>query len=262
MRQEWNVNKQKIICNDCLAEIKEMKEKSVDVVVTSPPYNLNVKYNTYEDGLPNEDYWRWFYVIVKNIDRVLKDDGSFFLNLGNPLSMDVYQVVRNTGVFFLQNHIIWVKSITVNDTSYGHFKPVRGKRFLNNLHESIFHFTKTNKVELKRLDIGVPYQYKPNIERWNATKRCGGNVWFIPYETKSPFSIGKQNWINKRHPAGFPSGLPEKCIKLHGVRDDLVVLDPFVGAGTTLFVCNQLNVNGIGIDLDEEYCKVTLNNLA
>lgn len=265
MRQEWIINKQKVICNDCLAEMQDMTEKA-DVVVTSPPYNLDIKYNTYDDKLKFEDYWRWLYVTAKNIYRVLKDDGSFFLNIGssckNPcFGMEVCQIVKNSG-FVLQNNIIWVKSITIDETNYGHFKPVNGDRFLNNQHESIFHFTKKGDVKLKRLDIGVAYSDKFNIKRWKGKKadvRCGGNVWFLPYKTYSPYS--DRNWDVRKHLAGFPISLPEKCIKLHGIKEDMLVLDPFVGAGTTLMACQQLGVVGIGIDLDLDYCVITCNNL-
>ena len=264
MREEWVINKQKLVCNDCIAEMRDIPEKSVDVVVTSPPYNLDIKYNLYDDKVP--DYLPWLYVVVKNVLRVLKDDGSFFLNIGtnckNPcFGMDVCQIVKNAG-FVLQNNIIWVKSITIGDTNYGHFKPVKGDRFLNNQHENIFHFTKNGDVKLKRLNIGVPYSDKWNIKRWKGKKadvRCGGNVWFLPYKTYSPYS--DRNWEVRKHPAGFPISLPEKCIKLHGVKDTMLVLDPFVGAGTTLMACQQLGVAGIGIDLDVDYCNISCENL-
>jgi site-specific DNA-methyltransferase (adenine-specific) len=259
MRQEYTVNKQKIINNDCLAELKTMADKSIDVVVTSPPYNINIQYNTYQDNLKFEDYWKWIYVIFKNIHRVMKDNGSFFLNVGSTckypcFAMDVCKIVENSE-FTLQNNIIWVKSIAIKDNSYGHFKPVPGNRFLNNQFENIFHFTKDGNIGLDRLAVGVPYADKSNIDRWEHAKadvRCKGNVWFLPYKT-----VQKQ----KLHPAGFPVELPDNCIKLHGVKDNMVVLDPFLGAGTTLVACQKLGVNGIGIDLDGSYCNTTIRRL-
>ncbi len=257
MRQEWVIDKQKVILNDCIPELRDMLEESVDVVVTSPPYNLGVQYNTYDDNLKFEDYWRWIYVVFKKIYRILKPDGSFFLNVGgsckNPcLGMDTCQFARNAG-FVLQNNIIWVKSITVNDISSGHFKPINSPRFLNDQHEFIFHFTKSGNVPIDRLAIGVKYQDKSNIGRYSDRDlRCRGNTWFIPYET-----IQKK----KQHPAGFPVGLPLNCIKLAGIKENLVVLDPFMGAGTTLFACQRLGVSGIGIEIDQMYCDVTIELL-
>lgn len=257
MRQEWTVNKQKVIFSDCLTEMRAMTYNSVDVVVTSPPYNLNIQYSTYSDNMPFTDYYRWMFVILKNIHNVLKDNGSLFLNVGgsckNPnIPMEVCQIAKNAG-FVLQNNIIWVKSISIEDTSFGHFKPVPGKRFLNNLHESIFHFTKSGNVSINRLGIGVKYADKSNIGRYSEVDcRCRGNVWFIPYET-----VQKK----KSHPAGFPVKLPEMCLRLHGYTEDTVALDPFLGAGTTLLACNTLGINGIGIDMDLDYCTMAVNNL-
>lgn len=260
-RQEWIVNKQKIIHNDCLSELRTMPDKSVDVVVTSPPYNIGVKYKTYKDRLANEVYLQWLCDVSNEINRVMVDDGSYFLNIGNKpkipyIAMQVYMTIAKNTPLTLQNNIVWVKSITVNDSSAGHFKPINSTRFLNDQHESIFHFTKNGNVSIDRLAIGVSYQDKSNIDRWKhggksgkPDCRCRGNTWFIPYET-----VQKK----KEHPAGFPIGLPMNCTKLAGIKKDMIVLDPFLGAGTTILACEQLGVNGIGIEVDKHYCLMTL----
>ena len=99
--------------------------------------------------------------------------------------------------------------------TFGHFKPINSPRFLNDCHEYVFHFTKSGRVELNRLALGVPYQDKSNIARWSHTGgkdlRCRGNTWFVPYETIQ--SREKE----RPHPATFPVQLAEWCIKLHGV---------------------------------------------
>lgn len=257
MREEWIVDKQKIVLNDCVAEMDSLNEKSIDVVVTSPPYNLDIKYNTYDDKLKSEDYWQWMSVVIKSIQRILKDDGSFFLNVGGTcirpyIPFEMMNLCKSSGLT-LQNNIIWVKSIAIRNDSYGHFKPVPGKRFLNNQHESIFHFTKQGNVTIDRLAIGVPYADKSNIGRYaEQDLRCRGNTWFIPYKTTQ---------TKKQHPAGFPVDLPINCIKLHGIKNDMLVLDPFLGAGTTLSACQQLGVAGTGIDLDITYCEMSLESL-
>ncbi len=257
MRQEWAIGQQKVILNDCLTEMRLMTEESVDVVVTSPPYNLGINYNTYEDNIPFKDYWAWIFVILKNIYWKLKPEGSMFLNVGGSckhpcIGMEMCQIARNVG-FVLQNNIVWVKSISIRDDSYGHFKPVPGKRFLNNQHESIYHFTKKGEVQLDRLAIGVNYADKSNIGRYaDQDLRCRGNVWFIPYSTTQK---------KKQHPAGFPVELPEMCIRLHGIKEGMVILDPFLGAGTTLVACQKLGVNGVGIELDSMYCEYAMEKL-
>ena len=121
---------------------------------------------------------------------------------------------------------------------------------MNDCHEYIFHFTKTGHVPLDRLAIGVPYQDKTNIGRWQSAKqdiRCRGNTWFIPYKTIRD----KQN--ERPHPSSFPVALPEMCIKLHGVKRTRLVVDPFVGIGSTALACLHIGVPFIGFDIDEQY---------
>lgn len=252
---------QQVIHNNCLEYMQSMQDNSIDLIITSPPYNINLKYNSYQDNLNQTDYLNWINEITTNIYRILKSKGSFFLNTGSTSkNPDISNNIRNSvnNNFKLQNHIIWVKSISfpINNEiqSFGHFKPINSKRYLNHQFEDIYHFTKDGDVELDRLSIGVPYQDKSNIERWKdkTDKRCGGDVWFIPYKTTKK---------KKQHPAGFPVELPEKCIKLHGIKPDMIVLDPFLGAGTTLLACKNLNINGIGIEIDEEYVKIARNVL-
>lgn len=254
-----------LINSDCLLAMQKMPSESVDVVITSPPYNVKKgysnprkSYSTYEDNLPFADYLIWLGTIFVEIKRILKPQGSFFLNIGGTckepcVKMDVCQEARK--YFTLQNDIVWVKSITVKDKTYGNFQPVISDRFLNHQHESIFHFTKDGKVKLDRLAIGVQYSDKQNVDRWNGKidKKCRGNVWFLPYKaTKSK---------TKAHPATFPIELPECCIKLHGFSSDLVVLDPFMGIGTTLFACEKLGCSGIGIEIDQNYYNLAVENL-
>jgi len=257
----------KIYCMDCLDGMKQLNDKSIDVVVTSPPYNIGIKYNKYSDNLSRDDYLNWIEEVVKEIKRVLKDDGSFFINIGytakDPwIAFDVANVIRKH--FKLQNTIHWIKSIAIQkedvgnypniigDIAVGHYKPINSDRFLSIMHEYIFHFTKNGDVKLDKLAIGVPYQDKSNIKRFNrkGDLRDRGNTWFIPYETIQ--SKEKE----RPHPATFPPKLPEMCIKLHGVKRTNLVLDPFMGIGSTAIACIRLGVNYIGFEIDEYYCKV------
>jgi site-specific DNA-methyltransferase (adenine-specific) len=157
----------------------------------------------------------------------------------------------------IQNHIAWVKSVSINDDTVGHFKPINSSRFLNNCHESIFHFTKSGDIHIDRLAIGVPFKDKSNIARRGHAqdRRCAGNVWFMPYRTV-------QSRAEKfDHPAGFPVELPTRCIKLHGVTAETVVLDPFAGTGTTLVAAASLGCRGIGIEVDRAYAEKAIERL-
>lgn len=256
----WQVGAQTVIQGDCLRVLTELADRSVDVVVTSPPYNLGIAYRSYEDRRPRDEYLGWLRQIGQHLARVLAPGGSFFLNVGGTGSdpwvvMDVAGAFRDA--FVLQNHIVWVKSVSIGDDTVGHFKPITSPRFLNNNHEAVFHFTKTGKVPIDRLGVGVPYKDKSNITRWEHAKsdrRCAGNTWFIPYETVR----SKAQKFN--HPAGFPVGLPERCIRLHG-KQNARVLDPFLGAGSTLVAAQRLECAGIGIELDPAYARTAVARL-
>jgi site-specific DNA-methyltransferase (adenine-specific) len=255
----WWVGKHTIIQRDCITVLRAMPSSSVDVIVTSPPYNIGVAYRTYDDRRPRPEYLHWLREVGLELSRVMKADGSFFLNIGGTssdpwLAMDVAGAFRDT--FAMQNHITWTKSIAIGDDTVGHFKPINSRRFLNNNHEAIFHFTHMGNVELDRLAVGVPFKDKSNIARWGHSRdrRCAGNVWFIPYETVR----SKAQKFN--HPSGFPVELPARCIQLHG-KMDAVVLDPFLGAGTTLVAAQQLGLSGIGIEIDPHYVQVASQRL-
>lgn len=255
-----------IITEDCLSVMtSNIQSKSVDVIVTSPPYNLNISYSTYRDNLTRERYLIWMNEFAGACHKVLKDTGSLFLNVGNSckdpwIVSDVGNIFRC--YFILQNEIKWIKSISIGSDTVGHFKPLNSKRFLNNNHETIFHFTFSGEIAIDRLAIGVPYKDKTNLKRRNHTqdRRCQGNNWFIPYSTVNSHEKGKFN-----HPAAFPVELASRCIQLHGGNDDkIVVLDPFSGIGSTMMAVKALGsrYDGIGIEIDTKYAETSKARLA
>jgi len=257
----------KFYLSDCLDVFRHLPAQSVDVIITSPPYNLGIKYNRYRDEMSQRDYLEWTDRWIAAAARVLTPDGSLFLNVGAKPSdpwtpLDVAQAAR--AHLRLQNTIHWVKSIAIEkdsagaaaglarDLAVGHYKPINSDRFLNDCQEFIFHFTPQGSTRLDRLALGVPYQDQSNVGRWQAGAngvRCRGNTWFIPYET-----IQRRD-RDRPHPATFPSKLPEQCLRLHGVGRVGVAMDPFVGLGSTAVACARLGVDFIGVDVDETYLK-------
>lgn len=239
-------------CEDIIPDVG-----MVDVVVTSPPYNQGIKYNTYKDNMSYDDYLQWIDLWVNQIKEILKPGGSFFLNIGHKpshttLPYDVLGICLK--YFVLQNNFIWVKSIAIDSITKGHVKPINSDRFVNDAWEHVFHFTHTGNVQLDRLSIGVPYVDKSNIERWSGKKdvKCRGNTWFIPYETVTSKKI---------HPAQFPKELPLMCIKLTGCTSESIVLDPFIGVGNTALACREIGCKCIGIDIDEYYIQEIKNGV-
>jgi site-specific DNA-methyltransferase (adenine-specific) len=252
---------------DAIDVLNSLKPGSVDALVTSPPYNLGIRYRSYDDGRPRSEYLDWTGAWVRAAKSALSDQGSLFLNVGakpkDPwTALDVAQAVRPH--LELQNIIHWVKSIAIekalagsrsglaDDLAVGHYKPINSTRFLNDCHEFVFHFSPTGATPLDRTAVGVKYQDKSNVTRWQqagADLRCRGNTWFLPYETIQ--SRDKE----RPHPATFPWRLPAYCLKLHGLKRVRLAADPFLGLGSSAVACAALGVNFIGIELDEHYLR-------
>jgi site-specific DNA-methyltransferase (adenine-specific) len=147
----------KLIVDDCIDWMSNQKQNSIDCIITSPPYNLNIKYGDYNDSISRDSYLKWIGDVASSCKNVLKDNGQIFLNVGysnsDPfVSMDVAQVFRK--YFILQNNFTWVKHIMVNDTGYGQYKPILSDRYASATTESIFHFTKKGDVKIDRVAIG------------------------------------------------------------------------------------------------------------
>ena len=252
----------KLVRQDCLKGMPKIDPDTIDIVITSPPYNLGIAYGNYKDSSDRSQYLSWCKAWAREIKRILKENGSFFLNIGaspsNP--MLPHEIATLMSEFFvLQNTFHWIKSITVEtpdgkETSVGHFKPINSKRYVTDCHEYVFHFTPAGNTPVNRLSLGVPYSDKSNIARWSHTggrdKRCRGNNWFVSYKTI-------QNRAKDRpHPATFPVKLAENCIKLHGVKRSTVVLDPFVGIGHAPLGAIKCGVKKfIGFDINPDYLK-------
>ncbi len=249
----------------------KLPAESVDIVVTSPPYNLDIAYTSFRDDAPRIAYLDWCAQWAAEVRRVLKPGGSFFLNVGAAPANPWFPhevALRLRPLFTLQNTLHWVKSITVlpkngAEISAGHFKPLNTRRFVNDCHEYIFHFTKSGDVKLDRLGVGVAYADKSNIARWGHTdgkdRRCRGNNWFIPYKTIA-------NRAGQRpHPATFPAQLAEWCIRLHGLKNSgggITVLDPFLGIGHAAEGARACGVERfIGFEIDAGYLREACKRL-
>jgi site-specific DNA-methyltransferase (adenine-specific) len=165
---------------DVIEQLKTLSDNMFDCIVTSPPYNIGKDYGKQvDDKKPMDKYLDWILEVFTECKRVLKANGSVFINIGYSnvepwIAMDVAQKLRST--FVLQNNITWVKNISIDETSYGHFKPINSKRFLNVTNETILHFTKTGDVAVERLAIGVPYMHKSNLKERNKKVSKTGEI--------------------------------------------------------------------------------------
>jgi site-specific DNA-methyltransferase (adenine-specific) len=259
----YNIGEQMKIHNaDCLTWMKAQPDHSIDVCVSSPPYNIGIGYNKYNDK--RTDYIEWQNDVWNEVCRILKPDGHLFLNIASTKADPYmpYDVARNVP-WVLQNNIIWAKAVEVDGYVKGHSTPTTSTRYLQNGWEHLFHFTKSGDTDIDLEWSGVPYSptgtpernAKRTGRRWRPTTTC----WHYTYKTANQHNSlqlkGKQ-----KHPAVFPESLVEKCIKVSGLKSG-IVFDPFVGTGTTMLVANKLGLDYVGTDIDPDYVEFANSRL-
>ena len=231
-----------ILHGDCLDLFDTIESDSVSLVATSPPYKS-------EDGFSYDLIER----SAEQIRRILKHGGLAMINFGQLAEEPLrpWRVACEFGNHLSAGPVIsWVKSLPQLG---GHFSPLRGNSWLNRKWEPIFFFAK-GPWKLDRFAVGIPYKFKGNTKRWkhNREIQCGGDVWYFPYET-----IGNQFWIKKRmHPHQMPMKLCENMIKIAGLKDHDLILDPFAGSGTIGKAAQNVNpaLRFLGFDINSAYC--------
>lgn len=246
---------------DAIDELLKLPPDSLDLVVTSPHYNVGTDYGDFKDDQPRGEYLLQMGTLAVALASRVKPEGSLFLNIsGKPtdpwIAHDVANAFREE--FVLQNEIHWIKSISLEDgRTIGQFRPINSDRYVNTCHEFIFHFTRDGKVPLDRMALGVPHTDPSNLGRWKSAGEhglhCRGNCWLIPYETRQGKGL---------HPCVFPETLPDWCLKLHGLppeplRDGFMMCDPFNGLGATAVVAAYYDLDYIGFDLNADYLYQT-----
>lgn len=234
----------KITCGDCLELLKELPDESIDLVVTSPPYNTGMNYGV-NDRKDYKDYLIEMESVLKECYRVLKIGGRIALNLPSCilqatksryayLTLDIVLLMRKVG-FLDREWVTWIKKrgggISGKSTSWGSWKSPSCP-YLRDGSEFIIIMS---KMSIKKAG---------NKEKIDITKEefleFTTNCWFFAPET------------NRRHPAPFPIQLPYRLIKLYTYQDD-IVLDPFVGSGTSALVALKLNRRFIGFEISQKF---------
>lgn len=234
---------------------KKLQNSSIDLVVTSPPYNVNLgnnkynknSYDLYIDNIDHQEYINWLKSIFNVIYDKLVIGGRVCINIGDgkngaiPTSSDVIQFMKELK-YIPYTHIIWNKSQVGNRTSWGSFKSPSSPSFPTPFEHILVFCKESRKLKSK----GETDLTKEEFIKWSLA------LWEFPPETKQK-AIG--------HPAMFPLELPTRCIKMFSYID-AVVLDPFCGAGTTCVAAKQLDRKYIGIDISEKYCTISRQRLA
>jgi len=246
-----------VMVDDCFRAIQKIQDQSIDCVITSPPYNIGVKYNQYRDRDIN--YMNRMRDLFIDIRRVLKPTGHFFLNI-SPTRKDPLFAYRLAELvpMTIQNPIVWAKAVEMPGEG------IRGRsvvtqntnKYLCRGYEMVWHFTHQGRTPIDRERSGVPYRAEwaeDNFRRTGRRTRPTTDCWHIPYETTG--YMGKDSAAvkgPKGHPAIFPRELVRHCLNITGLTTGRV-LDPFAGTGTVAKVCQERGIDSVSIEIDPEY---------
>lgn len=231
------------IYNDDILKINSIAEKTVDLIVTSPPYNVDIKYNSHDDTMSYDDYLSFTEKWLKRCYDFLKDDGRFCLNIpldknkGGQQSVyaDITTIAKQVG-FKYHCTIIWNEQNISRRTAWGSWLSASAPYVIAPVEVIVILYKKNWKK--------TSGNRKSDITREEFMEWTNG-VWNFSGESRK--KIG--------HPAPFPVELPKRCIKLFSFVGD-TVLDPFLGSGSALIACIQTNRKGIGIEIDRGYCEL------
>lgn len=229
------------ICGDAAEELKYIPDKSIRLIVTDPPYNLSKNYGNNSDRLEFEDYLNFSRTWLTEAKRVLTDDGTIYIFMGMRYISYIYTILEQELGMTFNSWITWFYTQGIGKT-----------RGFSPRHDDILMFTKHPKKFVFNLnEIRVPQKFYRSVNNMRGANP--GNVWEFSH-------MHYCNKNRKQHPTQKPEGLFERMILASSNPND-TVLDPFVGSGTALRVCQQTNRNGIGIDINPEYIKMTKERL-
>lgn len=237
-----------LLYNDDILKIESIPKSSIDLIITSPPYNVDIHYNLHKDDLAYDEYLEFTRKWLKKCYELTKDDGRFCLNIpldknkGGQQSVyaDIAEVAKNVGWKY-HSTIIWNEGNISRRTAWGSFMSASAPYVIAPVEVIVILYKKNWKK--------ISGSRKNDITKKEFIEWTNG-VWSFNGESKK--RVG--------HPAPFPIELPRRCIKLFSFVGD-TMLDPFVGSGTTLIASYLNNRKGIGVDIDKAYCDLAIKRL-
>lgn len=256
---------------DALDGLKNLPDQSVNLIVTSPPY-ADARKKTY-GGVKVDEYVEWFLPYAQEMKRVLTDDGSFILNIKEKVVngerhtyvMELVIALRKMGWLFTEEYM-WHKTTTT---------PGKWPNRFRDLWEHCYHFTKNKKFVMNQDDVKVPIgdwsktrlkNLSDNDKKRNESANGSGygrkiDNW-VGKDMVYPGNVlhGASETTNTGHSASFPIWLPEWFIKLFS-NEGGVVLDPFMGSGSTAIAALNLQRNVIGFELLEDYAQLSIERV-
>ena len=238
-----------VIYHDDILRIDAILDSSVDLVVTSPPYNVEINYNSHQDGSSYQEYLRFTESWLQKCYTLTKDDGRFCLNIpldknkGGQQSVcaDITHIAKGLGWKY-HSTIVWNEGNISRRTAWGSWMSASAPYVIAPVEVILVLY----KERWKKTSVSG----KSDIDRQEFMDWTNG-VWIFGGQSKKGAG---------GHPAAFPVELPRRCIKLFSFVGD-TVLDPFVGSGSTLIAAYQNGRIGIGVDIDKSYCDISIKRL-
>jgi DNA modification methylase len=264
------IYKNKIYNGDSLLLMKEIEDNSIDLVITSPPYSTLKTYIS-DNGIPADEYVDWFLPYCKEIERILKPTGSFILNINDkvnngfrhPYVFDLISRLHKETGFKMFERLFWNKMKGLPNRS----------RFGDRV-EFLFWFVKTSDFKFfldemrnEYKESSIKRMKKPLKKRYARTQgdeNLGYKSWSPNEKGSLPTTLinisSESKRISDKHVAVYPTKLVEYFIKGSTEPGDLV-LDPFMGTGTTAIVCDNLNRNWIGFEKQQDYIDISIKRI-
>jgi site-specific DNA-methyltransferase (adenine-specific) len=224
---------------DCVDMLNGMPETSVNLIVTSPPYNVGIEYDGYDDRQEDAAYHAWTLDWLRACYRVLKDDGRMCLNIpldtgGNPtFGYEMVRLTQEVGLN-LKTTIIWNEQNISRGTAWGSWMSASAPHVIAPVELILVLY----KTQWKRIGKGTSTITADEFKTWAGA----GGVWAFPGERRNG------------HPAPFPVELPRRCLKLFSYQED-VILDPFAGSGSTGIAAMETGRQAVLIEQSERYCR-------
>jgi site-specific DNA-methyltransferase (adenine-specific) len=241
-------NGQTCIINEDIFTTKKIAVGSIDLLVTSPPYNVDIQYATHDDRLTYKEYCDFSRRWMKRCFTWLKDDGRFCLNIpldknkGGQQSVgaDLTTIAKKIG-FSYHSTIVWNEGNISRRTAWGSWTSASAPYVIA-------------PVEL------IVILYKKSWKKTSGSKESDISRKEFMEWTNGLWTFNGERKKKTSHPAPFPVELPRRCMKLFSFIGD-TVLDPFMGSGSTLVAASQCNRKGIGIEIDPGYCDTAVSRI-
>jgi len=235
----------KVYLGDCIEIMKTFPDESIDLVFADPPFNIGIKYDVHNDNMPYEEYYKWSENWIKEIYRLLKDNGTIYIAIGDEFAAEINIILKMSG-FHFRNWIIWYYTFGQNQ-----------KKKFNRSHTHIFYFTK-NKDKFTFNDNNIRIHSARQLiykdKRANPIGKIPDDVW----QFSRICGTFKERF--GKHPCQMPESLLERIISVSSTIGD-IVLDPFGGTGTTAIVTKNLKRHFITIEISKNYYNLILKRL-